>query len=76
MHRNTQLDELSVAQTGGQKNPQPEEKCRWPDFNELIALPRIAPCARPGSITFMAHPGVSEVVSKSPGLMEAAAASA
>ena len=34
-----------------------------------MALPRIGPAALASSVTFIAWPGVSDVVSKSPGLI-------
>ena len=47
-----------------------------PSLKPVMALPRIAPCALAWSVTFIAWPGVLEVVSKSPGLMAPLEASA
>ena len=40
-----------------------------PSLKPVMALPRIAPAALAWSLTFIAWPGVLEVVSMSPGLM-------
>jgi hypothetical protein len=47
-----------------------------PSFNAVMALPMIAPCARSDLPTFMAWPGRSLVVNKSPGRIAPCDASA
>lgn len=47
-----------------------------PSLSALMALPTMAPCARVWSVAFITWPGVLELVSRSPGLMEPLVASA